>query len=261
MILALDIGNSRIKVGMAHQEAVTYFALDTRPLRDVSDYISEFNLPEPVEGVIISSVVDELTASFRERLRTQYGKEPFIVNYLLDSGLTYGVGSPEKIGADRIANAVGSYFSGNGPSIVVDLGTATTVSIVGKGAEFLGGSILPGADVMAEALSEKTSRLPRIDLALPRSVIGKDTQESIRSGIFFGTAGAVERVIEEIQREIPYPMKVILTGGMGEVFRGLIRSADAIDPLLTMKGLFLIYERARNRTAPERIGPRLSERP
>lgn len=249
MILALDIGNSRIKAGISLNETVSCFAADTRPLRNAADYLNDFNIPGPVEGVVLSSVVEELTERFREFSISQWGCEPVVVDHLLDTGLSYAVRNPEKIGPDRIANAAGSYYSGNGPSIVVDLGTATTITVVGRGASFLGGSILPGALMMAESLAEKTSKLPCVDLVLPRSVIGKDTQENIQSGIFFGIAGAVERAVEEIRKDIKYPMKVLLTGGLCEVFRGLIRNADVIDPLLTMKGLFLIHQRIQSRTS------------
>jgi type III pantothenate kinase len=114
---------------------------------------------------------------------------------------------------------------------------------VGKEKAFLGGAILPGAAMMAEALNEKTSRLPKIDLVPPSSVIGKDTANNIRSGIFIGTAGAVERVVDEIERDFGYTIKVILTGGLCEVFWSFIRNVDIVDPMLTLKGLFAIYER------------------
>ena len=247
MILALDIGNSRIKAGMAQDKTLRCFATDTRPLRNVRDYLKDIAVPESFDGVVLSSVVDELIGRFREFSIAQWGCEPVIVNHLLDTGLSYAIRNPEKIGPDRIANAAGSYYSGNGPSIVVDIGTATTITVIGRGAAFLGGSILPGALMIAEALAEKTSKLPRTDLVLPKSVIGKDTEENIQSGIFFGIAGAVERAVEEIRKEITYPMKVVLTGGLCEAFRGLIRSADVIDPLVTMKGLFLIYQRINSR--------------
>jgi len=243
MIIALDIGNSRIKVGIRSNDSFDHFSADTHPIRDVRSYLEGLPIQGDAEGAIVSSVVNELDRSFAEYFRYTYNVSPVFLDHTINAGLTYSVRSPETIGPDRIANAAGAYSVCNGPAIVVDLGTATTITVVGKNREFLGGTIMPGVHTMARSLKEKTSKLPEVSVLRPASVIGKNTEENIRSGIIYGTAGAVGRMVDEIRAEIGYTISVVLTGGMCELFRELIHNADVVDPLLTMRGLILIFER------------------
>lgn len=243
MIVAVDIGNSRIKAGVKVEDAIEYRTTETRPFQEAGSYIEKLGIEGEIEGVVLSSVVDELEDTFKEVAVGLCGREPLVVSNLLDTGLTYAIKHPETVGADRIANGVAAYTIAGGPVIAVDIGTAITFTVVGKGAELLGGCIMPGAALMAEALGKRTSRLPVVDFFLPPHVIGKDTEENIKSGLGYGIAGAVERIVAEIRNEIGYTMKTVLTGGMCGIFDGLIRDIDAVDPLLTLKGLFTIYEK------------------
>jgi type III pantothenate kinase len=138
---------------------------------------------------------------------------------------------------------VGGYHTAGGPAIIVDMGSATTLTVVGKDAGFMGGCIMAGVGMMASSLQEKTSKLPEVAFDIPDHVIGRDTAENIHAGLSYGVAGAVERLIAEIKKEIGYTMNVILTGGMCGEFRNLISGIDIIDPLLALKGLFIIYDR------------------
>lgn len=243
MILAIDMGNSRIKFGVKTYDTVKYFSTETHPIRDARSYMANKIFRNNIQGVIVSSVVKELNEPFISCFNTEYRLSPIVVDHTTDTGLTYSVRTPETIGPDRIANAVGGYSACNGPAIVVDFGTATTITVVGKDKVFLGGTIMPGVETMARSLNEKTSKLPLVDITVPSSSIGRDTVENIQTGIIMGTAGAVDRMVDEIRTEIGYTIAVVLTGGMCEFFGDMIRTADGVDPLLTMKGLFLIFER------------------
>lgn len=243
MILALDIGNSRIKSGIKTGDSVDYFITETHPLRDIHSYFEKTWLRKNISSVVISSVVKEVNEPFVTWFNDTMGVSPILVDHTTDTGLTYAVRNPETIGADRIANAVAGFAVCDGPAVVVDLGTATTITVVGRGREFLGGCIIPGVELMARSLHERTSRLPLVKIALPTSPIGKNTIENIQAGIILGTAGAVDRVVDEIRAEIGYTISVVLTGGMCAIFREMMRTAESVDPLLTMKGLFLISER------------------
>jgi len=246
MIVAIDMGNSRIKFGVKTNDSVEYFSEQTRPIRDVRSYIAKDGFRGNIDGVIISSVVKELSEPFISYFKNEYDLSPIVVDHATDTGLIYSVNTPETIGPDRIANAVGGYAICNGPAIIVDFGTATTITVVGKGGVFLGGTIMPGVETMARSLNEKTSRLPLVDIAMPSSTIGGNTIENIQAGIIVGTAGAVDRLVDEIRTEIGYTISVVLTGGTCKFFRDMIRTAHIVDPLLTMKGLFLIFERQQS---------------
>ncbi|MGW8272829.1 MAG: type III pantothenate kinase [Thermodesulfovibrionales bacterium] len=253
MIVTLDIGNSRVKAGVFSEGRLRVSATRTHPLREPSDYLSELGVRDRVDHVVISSVVTSLTAMFHSFAVGMSSHTPILVDHLLNAGLTYAVAAPERVGADRIANAVGGYRLCDGPVIIADFGTATTLTAVGEDGQFLGGSILPGGCMMAEALREKTSRLPLVDLHVPSAAIGKDTAQNIQSGIFFGVAGAVERLAEEFSREMGYTANLVLTGGMCRMFGQLIRGASRIEPLLTTRGLLEIYSLVEGVSLPGTI--------
>ncbi|GBD98871.1 type III pantothenate kinase [bacterium BMS3Abin07] len=244
MVIALDIGNSRIKSGVRNGDDIVMTSTLTHPVRDAGSYLDELGLSCPADSVIISSVVECLNGTFRDFSPNPAASGVIFVDYRSTTGITFKVSNPELVGSDRIANAVGGYSAVNGPVIIVDMGSATTLTVVGKGCEFLGGCIMPGVNMMAASLHEETSKLPVIDFIVPEHAIGSNTVESIRAGLSFGVAGAVERMIDEIRMEIGYTMNVILTGGLCERFQGLVRGVDIIDPLITIRGLFEIHDKA-----------------
>ena len=242
MILAIDIGNSRVKAGVQVNGKINHTAVDTDPFADARSYMDKLDIGDKIDAVIISSVVDELYDEFQEFSNILCGSNGIFVDHRLKTGIDLKVDHPEQVGPDRIANAVGGYQVAAGPVIVVDMGSATTFTVVGRDREMLGGSIMPGVNMMATALNEKTSKLPLVEIGVPEHVIGKDTVENINIGLSYGVAGAVERVIAEIKKEIGYTMKIILTGGFSNLFKDLISGIDIVDPLLTLKGLFIIHE-------------------
>jgi type III pantothenate kinase len=242
MILAIDIGNSRVKAGVQINGKINFTAVDTDPYADARSYLDKLDIDGEIDAVILSSVVDELCDTFQEISNILSGSDGMFVDHRVRTGIELKVDHPEQVGPDRIANAVGGNHVAGGAVIVVDMGSATTFTVVGRDRQMLGGCIMPGVNMMATALSEKTSKLPLVEIAIPEGVIGKNTVENIHCGLSYGVAGAVERVVAEIKKEIGYTMKVILTGGSSTLFKDLIYGIDIVDPLLTLKGLFVISE-------------------
>ncbi len=257
MLLVIDIGNSSITTGIfAGDHLLCRLEIPTRPQGDPGLYRGEFekllsgkNVEKPLNGVIISSVVPELTDALARSVKEISMGEPLTVDCSLDTGLTFDVERPEEIGADRIANAVAALKTFGSPVAVVDFGTATTISAV-RDSRFLGGAILPGLRLMGEALHKGTAKLPAVDfvgktgeLVSSVAALGKNTTMCIISGIILGTAGAVERIVRGIETEEGCRFKVVATGGYSPAVAGYMERKCFLEPDLTLKGLRLIYER------------------
>lgn len=254
VFLAIDIGNSSINIGFFVDSGLFVQKLDTWPKMTAIEYgsflnslMNEKNIDKIPEGVIISSVVPDHTTVVGEAIREFLSLEPLIVSDKINTGLTFNIRNPENLGSDRIANAVAAYERCHCPVAVVDFGTATTISIVGKSAVFLGGAILPGVRLMNESLSEGTAQLSAVPLTeQPISALGVDTAECIHAGIFFGTAGAVERILSEIEKAIGSKLKVILTGGYGSILAKFFKNEADFIPHLTLEGLRILYFRNKD---------------
>ncbi|UCG77980.1 MAG: type III pantothenate kinase [Nitrospirota bacterium] len=242
MMLVVDIGNTRTKAAVMRDEDIEWIAVNTEPKIDTGSILKELGIEGGLERVIISSVVNEVNGVFERFALDVSGKEGLFVDHRTKTGLGLFLNDPEDIGPDRIANAVGGWHVAGGPVAVIDMGSAITVTVVNDNAELVGGSIMPGVNLMARSLSEGTSRLPLVDPGIPEGVIGRDTRTSIMAGIGYGAAGAVERSIREIKDIIKYDIKVIMTGGTSQDLAGMISGIDIVEPLLTLKGLFLIGE-------------------
>ncbi len=254
MLLALDIGNSSINSGIfVKKELVSKLKMPSNPKKE-SDYyrnkirvfLSKNNIEIPLTGVIISSVVPGLTAVLNESVKGLSRGLPIVVSASLKTGLRFDVESPGELGSDRISNAVAARELFGSPVIVVDFGTATTISVV-KGRRFVGGAILPGLRLMSDALGRGTARLPSIDMAgiagTPIPALGKNTAMCIMSGILYGMAGAAERIIDEIEKAENCRFRTVITGGYCDTMTRFVRRKHYSDPDLTLKGLRLIYER------------------
>jgi type III pantothenate kinase len=152
---------------------------------------------------------------------------------------------PSDVGADRIVNGVAAFAAYGGPVVVVDFGTATTFDVVTKRGEYAGGVICPGVGISADALFQRAARLPRVDIRNPGKAIGRSTVSSIQSGLYFGYAALVEGIIGRIRAEVQDRVRVVATGGLAETLAGDIPSIEAVDPVLTLTGLRLIWERNR----------------
>jgi type III pantothenate kinase len=252
MLLAVNVGNTETKLGMfREEELVSQWRVSTRARRTADELALLFggfleqeglSFSREITGVAISSVVPSITQSLREMTRRYFHFDPVVVGPGVKTGLAVLTDNPREIGADRIVNAVAAYARYGGPCIVIDFGTATTYEAVSESGEFLGGVIAPGLEVSATGLSAVADRLPRVEINAPRSIIGKNTVESIQSGLVFGTAAEVDGIVERMQKDIG-PATVVATGGLAEVVIPHCNTIDHHDPWLTLEGLRIIFER------------------
>ena len=252
MLLAIDIGNSHIVVGIFEgQQLQKSWRFATDHTKTADEYGSQL-LPllkfsglqtHDISASIISSVVPPLTQMFVEMVETFFLQTPSLVTCDWPLGLTIRYDHPQEIGTDRLVNAAAAYARFHQCLIVVDFGTATTFCTVTSSGEYVGGAIAPGLKSAADSLHLQTAKLPTVDLVLPKTVIGKDTVSSIQSGLLFGYAGLVDAIVTRIQQEIRQPAFILATGGMAEVIRPLSQTIQEIRPNLTLEGLELLYRK------------------
>jgi type III pantothenate kinase len=197
-----------------------------------------------VNASVISSTVPQLSEQWTAMAKRYLGHEMLVIGPSIRTGMPIRYDNPREVGADRIANAVAAYDRIGDACVVVDFGTAITYDVISAAGEYLGGIITPGAEISIDALYDRAAKLPKVELAEPRSLIGKSTVDAIRSGIAFGYAGQVEGIVRRLRHELGPDMKVILTGGLAQVVLPFIRETiDQVDDLLTLIGLRLIWER------------------
>ncbi|WP_203472995.1 type III pantothenate kinase [Dissulfurispira thermophila] len=254
--MAIDIGNSTIgfcifqnpkkNKKMFIKRISTHPALSAKIYKEIIAEIIGQRTKSKDFDTIISSVVPSINVPIVEAVKDICRKKPILVNHKIDCGLTFDVKTPEKIGADRIANAIAGFYYYKRPVAVVDMGTATTITIVSikkpcKHPVFLGGAIMPGINLMHRSLHTWTAKLPHAPIKTPNAVLGKDTTSSINSGIINGTAGAIEALIKGVEKELGFRLKLILTGGYAKLVSPLIKKGHSMVPNLTFEGLRLIY--------------------
>lgn len=253
MLLAIDIGNTNIVVGIFESSTlVAHWRLATDPKATADEYgvlcqnllMRSGQVPEQVTGAIISSVVPALTGTFELMVETYFHRTPLIVSSDMDTGLTLKYANPKEIGSDRIVNAAAAYHKFLRNLIIVDFGTATTLCAVTKAGEYLGGVIAPGLGISAEALFARAAKLSKVEIARPKAVIGTDTGSSIQAGLVFGYAGLVDALVRRMEEELGQASYVIATGGLAPVIAPETESIQKIEPLLTLEGLELLYRRA-----------------
>ncbi|MFQ6082734.1 MAG: type III pantothenate kinase [Candidatus Aminicenantia bacterium] len=252
MLLAIDIGNTNITLGIFKEERlITDWRIFTEKEKTTDEYgISILNLfnfsklnPAKIKAIIISSVVPPLTPVFSEMSRKYFKVKPLIVEPGIKTGISIQYDSPHEVGADRIVNGVAAFNKYRGPCIVVDFGTATTFDAISDKGEYLGGAIAPGIHISAEALFQKTAKLPRVEIKKPKRVIGRTTVSSLQSGLYFGYIGLIKNIILEMKKELGPKTKVISTGGFSAEMTKEIKLIHCHDPYLTLEGLRIIYER------------------
>jgi type III pantothenate kinase len=256
MLLAIDIGNTNIVLGVFQGRRLKgNWRIATRLAKTSDEYgILLLDLfrsndlrTDRIDGVILSSVVPPLTPIFTEMSLRYFNSNPLIVDGAMDTGLLNRYEPPRDVGADRIVNAVAAYQRYGGPVIIVDFGTATTFCAVSKKGEYLGGAITPGITISAEALFQGASKLPKVELAKPKSVIGQDTVSSMQSGLLYGYAGLVDAMVTRMKKELESRTKVIATGGQARLILSETKTIDEVRPFLTLEGLQILYERNKKR--------------
>ncbi len=251
MLLAIDIGNTNVKIGIFQGGTLighSYVALrDASAGTKLGEFINPYTsaADAEAEAAIVSSVVPSMTEQVLSHVWPYFSGEPHIVSHRTNTGLSFSLPHPERLGADRIAAAAWGYSHFGAPAAVIDFGTATTISVVGRGGVFVGGAIVPGLRTMARSFSEHTAQLPHVELESPGGALGRDTNSAIISGIVYGTAGAVSRVVYEIERELGYNLKLAVTGGNLTLIEPFLERADVVEPALPLKALQAIYQRIR----------------
>ncbi|MDI6827907.1 MAG: type III pantothenate kinase [Armatimonadota bacterium] len=254
MLLTIDVGNTNIMLGVyKDSQLIADWRIRTQHGRTADEYgmllreLFEYSNLEfqDITGIAISNVVPPTMSDIITACRKFFAIEPFIVDPSKDMGVVIHYEPKTDVGADRIANAVGAYALYGGPSVVVDLGTATTLDVVSETGEYLGGVIAPGITISTEALHRAAARLPRVDLVTPPSAIGTTTVTSMQAGILFGFAGQIDELVTRVQSELAGTSKVIATGGLAGLIAPLSRTIEVVNPLLTLEGLRILYERAK----------------
>jgi type III pantothenate kinase len=250
MLLVIDIGNTNISIGVYDADRLALSLRVATVINRMPDEYAALLLqlldindikPESINKVALCSVVPPLTDTFEELSRRYFKADPLIVGAGTKTGVKIRMDNPREVGADRIVNAAAAYQLYKTACIVVDLGTATTFDTVSADGEYIGGAIAPGLNTAAEALTSRTSMLPRIELHRPEKAIGTSTVKAMQSGLVFGYVGLVEAVIGRIQAELPSQATVIATGGHADLLAAETRIFNTINHDLTLYGLRLIY--------------------
>jgi type III pantothenate kinase len=252
MLLALDVGNSNITIGVfdgtklvrhwrlrtVHEQTSDEWGILLRNLFDVGELDLDL-----VHGIIVASVVPPLDSTLASMSRQYFDRDALFVTCDTDTGLTILYDNPREVGADRIVNSVAALHKYGGPCVIVDLGTAITLDAVSEKNEYIGGLICPGIGMSVQGLFTKTARLPLVDFLEPGSVIGTNTVSSIQSGLYYGAIGMIDGIIERLTRELGAGTKAIATGGQAELIIRGSRFLRQVDPDITLEGLQLIWQR------------------
>ena len=252
MILAIDIGNTNIVLGGLEGEKILFEARMATDLIKTSDqYCAELKsmlalfevTPEAISGSIISSVVPPVLNSFKTAIRKLTGKACLVVGPGIRTGLNIRMENPAEVGSDLIVAADAAIAEYGAPLLLVDMGTATTITAVDETGTFVGGCICPGVKISMEALTGRTAQLPGISLDEPQKAIGKNTRDCMRSGIMFGAAAMLDGLLDRMEAELGTPVKVVATGGIARFVIPLCRRELIYDRSLMLKGLGLLYRR------------------
>ena len=252
MLLAIDIGNTNIVIGGIDGGKTSFEArVATDRIKTSDQYGSEIKSmlslfdvrPSDVEDCIISSVVPPVFNSVRTGVMKVIGKAPMVVGPGIKTGLNIQMDAPSQVGSDRIVIAVAALAEYEPPLTLLDLGTATTIEVVGKGSTYLGGCIIPGVRISMDALTSRTAQLPGISLDQPKRVIGKNTVDCMRSGIMYGTAAMLDGMLDRVEEELGFSTTVVATGGMAKFIVPLCRREIRLEKDLLLKGLNILYQK------------------
>jgi type III pantothenate kinase len=255
MLLVIDIGNTNIVFGVYDNDnLINHWRLST-VLQKTPDeyamllnsllYMEKIKLSE-IDSAIISCVVPPLQIPFEIVCRKYIGIRPIVVEPGIKTGMPILYENPQEVGADRIVNAVAGYDKYKKPLIIVDFGTATTFDYITPKGEYAGGAIAPGIMISLEALFERASKLPRVELAKPRTIVGKHTVHAMQAGIIYGYVSLVDGIVQKMREEVKNTPYVIATGGLSSLIFKESTAIDEVDEFLTLRGLKILYEKNKD---------------
>ena len=254
MLLAIDIGNTNIVLGGIQDGEIAFEArIATDHIKtsdqygvEIKNILSLFEVsPSDIQDCIISSVVPPVFNSVQTGMQKVIGRPPMVVGPGIKTGLDIQTDTPSQVGSDRIVAAVAALAEYMPPLCLLDMGTATTIDVVGQGSTYLGGCIIPGVRISLDALTSRTAQLPGIRLDRPRQVIGKNTVDCMRSGIMHGTAAMIDGMLDRVEEELGCSTTVVATGGMAQFIVPLCRREIQVEKDLLLKGLNVLYQKNR----------------
>lgn len=254
MLLVFDVGNTNIVLGVYQgKELVWHWRVSTDRQKTGDEYgtliFTLFNHAgldiKKVRAVIISSVVPPLVVPLQRMCTRYFGADPIVVGPGTKTGIRIRYENPREVGADRIVNAVGAFDKYGGPLIIVDFGTATTFCAIAENGDYMGGAIAPGIGISTEALFQRAAKLPRIELVTPKTMICRNTVNSMQAGIIYGFVGQVDEIVRRMKAEMEGVPKVIATGGLANLIAAESSCIDVVEPFITLEGLRILYDRNR----------------
>lgn len=252
MILGIDMGNTNIVIGCIDDERIYFIdRLSTDKSKTDIEYAMAFKTvlelnavkSDDIDGAIISSVVPPLTETLKTAVKKIIGIEPYVVGPGIKTGIDIKTDNPKGVGSDMIVDAVAATEEYGAPLIIIDMGTATTMSVIDKNKTYLGGMIAPGVRVSMEALVSKTSQLNKVSLDAPPKAIGRNTIDCMKSGLVMGAAGMIDSFIERMEAELGCKTTVIATGGLASTVIPLCKNEIILDDDLLLKGLKILYDK------------------
>ncbi|KHF38315.1 type III pantothenate kinase [Halalkalibacter okhensis] len=252
MIMVVDVGNTNIVLGVYKGKELHYHWRIATSRQKTEDewamslkglFEHEKLSFEEIEGIIISSVVPPIMYTLELMCKKYFGIKPMVIGPGIKTGLNVKYDNPKDVGADRIVNAVAAIQLYGSPLIVVDFGTATTYCYINEERQYMGGAISPGISISTEALYTRASKLPRIEIAKPKNVLGTNTVHAMQAGIFYGYVGQVDGIVKRMKAQAKEVPTVIATGGMASLIASETETIDVVEPFLTLKGLQMIYEK------------------
>lgn len=252
MLLVIDVGNTNIVLGIFKgKELMDHWRVSTDRFRTTDEYgvlirnlfyLNGVNSDE-IDAIIISSVVPPVMPTLERMCQRYFGLTPLVIGPGVKTGMDIKYDNPREVGADRIINAVAAYEKFGGPVIIIDFGTATTFCAVDKKGTYLGGAICPGIGISTDALVQRTAKLPRIEVVSTDKVICRNTVESMQAGVFYGFVGQVDGIVARMRKELGCKAKVVATGGLAVIVAPATDAIDVVEPMLTLEGLRIIYDR------------------